>query len=120
MAIGINTYQNHEQYILTTSGFNLEKGDWILKNNPTTFQYGLSNNFSVGIGGIFSALLVGSFSIYLNTKYSLQRNNLLRFKLGVDALGVVNTSYANAESALLLNGGLTVGLPIANLTATAY
>jgi hypothetical protein len=120
IAIGIATYQNNGQYILTTSGFNLHKGHWLLRNNPTTFQYGLTNSFSVGIGSIFSALLVGSFSIYLNTKYSYKVNNLLRLKVGIDALGIVNATYPAAETALLLNGGITVGLPTANFTATAY
>lgn len=113
-------YLNSGQYILTTSAYNLEQNELILKNNPTSIQYGLNNNFSIGVGSIFATLLGQAFSFYTNAKYSFKVNELLRVKAGVDALVIFSAEIDQPQSAILLNTGLTVGVSKAHLTASVY
>lgn len=110
---------NPTRYMLGTSAFNYKKGENYIRNNPSTYHRGFTDNFSLGVGTSVYALAIGAPSIYINPLFTTPIGEYVHFKVGLDAF----TAFVFGEgnfSAAILNSGVTIGEPDLNLTGTVY
>ena len=112
-------FKNEQNYILTSSAFNIKMGESTLKNNILTYCYGFYDNFSVGFGTSILALTGGVGVIFLRPKFSHQLTDYIRIKVGLDAFAGASFDGGGAAGALI-NTGFTIGNPDIHFTTSAY
>lgn len=111
---------NAVRYMVGTSAFNYKKGVSYLRNNPTTFHRGITDNFSIGVGTSLWALVFRTPIIYVNPHFTMPLGNNVHYKIGLDAIAGVSFEDGDGGAAAVLNTGFTVGQPDLNMTATVY
>jgi len=111
---------NPVRYMVGTSAFNYEKGVNYIRNNPTTYHRGITDNFSIGIGTSLWALVLRVPIIYINPQFTTQLGKNIRYKMGLDAFAGTSFEAGEGAAAAILNTGITIGEPDLNLTGTVY
>jgi len=111
---------NPVRYMVGTSAFNYEKGVNYIRNNPTTFHRGITDNFSIGIGTSLWALVLRVPIIYINPQFTTQLGKNIHYKFGLDAFAGTSFEAGEGAAAAIVNTGFTIGEPDLNLTGTVY
>lgn len=113
---------NPTRYLFSPSAFPLKKKERYYQNSCGilhTFQWGLTNNFSVGVGSDIITMLALQLNLYITPKISFRIAEKLHFAAGAIGAAIIRENilaglcysvltYGNTENHITIGGGYGV------------